>query len=203
MSGRGSLLPITGFVLAGGTSRRMGRDKTKLVLGGEKMVERQLHLLGSVCGSVAILGPPKSLNGFEASVLPDELPGRGPLGGLYTGLLWTSTEFNLFLGCDLPFMESSFLQFLCKRALHSRADVTVPMSRGGRFEPLAAVYRRRVLRAIRKSLKAGENKVTGLFLGVRCEAIPWGEIVRAGFGPRIFDNMNTLEDYAAARQILK
>lgn len=181
----------------------MGKDKTRLVLSAETMVERQLRLLRSVCPSVTVLGPPESFYGLEACVLPDELPGRGPLGGLYTGLRWTSTEFNLFLGCDLPFMESSFLRILCQRALESRADVTVPMSHGRRLEPLCAVYRRRALGAVRNSLEAGENKVSGFYSVVRCEVIPWREIAGAGFGPRIFDNMNTPEDYAAARRTLK
>ena len=196
-------IPVTGFVLAGGSSRRMGRDKAKLMLGGETMVERQLRLLLSVCRSVAILGPPKNFEALQVIVLPDEFPGRGPLAGLYTALHWSSTEFNLFRSCDLPFMESGFLHFLCQRAAQNRADVTVPISRTRRPEPLAAIYRRRALSTVRQSLEAAKNKMSCFYSQVHCDRIRWSEITRAGFGPRIFDNMNTPEDFAAAKRILK
>ncbi len=201
---RHCFLTVTGFVLAGGASRRMGRDKAKLLLGDETMVERQLRLLRSVCRSAVVLGPPANLAGITSAgsplpCWPDELPGRGPLGGLYTGLRRTRTDFNLFLSCDLPFMETPFLHMLCQRALECRADVTVPESRDHGREPLCAVYRRRALAAIRKSLAAAEYKVDRFFSRVRCEVVPWSEIARAGFAPRIFANMNTPEDYEAAK----
>jgi molybdopterin-guanine dinucleotide biosynthesis protein A len=193
---------ITGFVLAGGASQRMGQDKSKLLVAGEALLQRQIRLLHSVCRSVAVLGPPQSFAGLEVPVFPDERPGRGPLGGLYTGLLQTRTEFNLFLGCDLPFMEASFLRYLCRRALERQADVTVPESRHHEFEPLCAVYRRRALGAVRRSLDSGENKVTRFFSRVRCEMIPWPEVSRAGFSPRIFVNMNTPQDYEEAKRLV-
>jgi molybdopterin-guanine dinucleotide biosynthesis protein A len=180
----------------------MGQDKSKLLLAGERMLQRQIRLLHSVCRSVAVLGPPQNFPGLEVPVFPDERAGRGPLGGLYTGLLHTRTEFNLFLGCDLPFMEASFLRYLCRRALERQADVTVPESHGRGFEPLCAVYRRRALRAVRRRLESGENKVTRAFPRLRCEIVPWQEVSRLGFNPRIFVNMNTPEDYEEAKRLV-
>lgn len=203
---RRSFLSITGFVLAGGASRRMGRDKSQLQLGGVTMVERQLRLLRSVCHFVGVIGPPEKFKGLVIPGLPEEVPcwpddlsGRGPLAGLLTGLRRTRTEFNLFLGCDLPYTQARFLHFLCERALAVEADVTIPQSRGHGLEPICAVYRRRALGAIRTRLEAGENKVSSFFSRARCQVIPWREIARAGFAPRIFDNMNTPGDYEAAK----
>ncbi len=193
---------ITGFVLAGGTSRRMGKDKTKLVLAGKTMLERQVKLLCRVCRFVGVVGSSGN-SSLDVSFLSDDVAGRGPLAGIYTGLRRTRTEFNLFLSCDLPFMEAAFLHVLCQRALASQADVTVPLSPSGGVEPLCAVYRRRALQAIRASLDAGENKVSRFFSRVRCEIIPWPEIANCGFAPRIFENMNTPEDYAAAKRALE
>lgn len=195
-------LPVTGFVLGGGASRRMGKDKTKLVLRGETLLERQLRLLRSVCSSAAVVGPARGFKGTE-KVFPDEIAGRGPLGGIYTGLLHTATDFNLFLACDLPLMDASFLRFVCERALERHADVTVPISPGGLFEPLCSVYRCGVLETIRKNLDAGRNKVDALFSKVRCDAIPWREIAAAGFQSRIFTNVNTAEDYSAVERALR
>jgi len=203
------LLSVTGFVLAGGLSLRLGRPKAALVLGDETMLARQVRLLKSVSRSVAVVGRSAGFEGLEARgtgsalggdvrLLPDELPGGGPLGGIYSGLAWTRTEFNLFLGCDLPFMEARFLRYLAAKALACGADVTVPESQDGRLQPLAAVYRRRARAAVKASLESGENKVTRFYSRVRCEAVKWPEIAREGFPPHIFDNMNTPADYENA-----
>jgi molybdopterin-guanine dinucleotide biosynthesis protein A len=191
---------LSGFVLVGGEGRRMGQPKQLLVLGGETLLERQLRRLRGICGSVAVVGVSDKV---DVPGFPDAIPDRGPLGGIYTGLLHTRTDFNLFVGCDLPFLEVRFLEFLARRAVGSQADVTVPEERQGRFEPLCAIYRRRVLPIVRARLRVGMNKTDGFFHRVHCRSVPWPEILRAGFSPRIFANMNTPADYEAAKRILE
>jgi molybdopterin-guanine dinucleotide biosynthesis protein A len=201
-------LSMTGFVLTGGASRRMGRPKSNLVIEGETMLARQVRLLLSVSRTVAVVGrvagleglraPAVSALGREVPLLPDELPGRGPLGGIYTGLLRTRTEFNLFLGCDLPLMEARFLRYLAARATACGADVTAPESSDHRLQPLVAVYRRRARAAVRSSLACGANKVVGFYRRVHCDVLTWTEIARAGFPTSIFANMNTPADYEKA-----
>jgi molybdopterin-guanine dinucleotide biosynthesis protein A len=178
----------------------MGKPKPLLELGGKTMLERQLGLLRGVCRSVAAVGAPSELPAAGVPVWADELPGRGPLGGIYTGLRRSRTEYNLFLGCDLPFMEARFLQFLARLAIAGQADVTVPQTPDRHLQPLAAVYRRRTLGAIRARLEVGENTTSSFFHSVRCRVVPWREIARRGFSPRIFVNMNTSADYEAAKQ---
>ena len=189
---------LSGFVLAGGESRRMGQPKHLLMLDGETMLERQMRLLRSVCRAVAVIGLAEFPPDPRVAVLPDAISGRGPLGGIYTGLLHTRTEYNLFVGCDLPFLDARFLGFLARCALDAQADITVPEDRQGRVEPLCAIYRREVGAFVRASLREGANKTSGFFSRVRCRVVPWREIARAGFTPRIFDNMNTPEDWQAA-----
>src|SRR5690349_8960154 len=115
---------VAGFVLAGGESRRMGRPKALLVLGGATMLERQVRALRSVARSVRVVGWPSDVpwpEKFEdlpgVRRLPDKLPGAGPLGGIYTALLHSRSELNLFLGCDMPFVKPRLLEFICRRAL--------------------------------------------------------------------------------------
>lgn len=200
---------VSGFILCGGASRRMGRPKALLGIGGTTMIERQVRLLGAVARKVFVVGWPADLSKSkltnivrDLSFLPDKFEGRGPLGGIYTGLMQSRSEYNLFLGCDMPFVDDSFLEFLCRRALETRADVTVPKSCSRRLEPLCAVYRKRAVDAVRDSLATGENKITRFFPRVRCEVVPWREIARAGFAPAIFDNINTPEEYEAAKRSL-
>jgi len=177
----------------------MGRAKAELVLGGETMLERQIRLLMTVCGSVAVTGPPRKGSGLAVSLWPDELPGRGPLGGIYTALIHTRTEFNFILGCDLPFLEARFLGFLTQRALGAGAEVTVPEACDSGIQPVCAVYRRHARATVRASLNADLNKTQDLIDRLRSQVISWREISQAGFSPRILANMNTPEDYEAAR----
>lgn len=192
------LLPVAGFVLAGGASRRMGRPKHELTLGAETLLARAARLLGSVAVSVAVLGPPERALGLDMAAFPDEIPGRGPLGAIYTGLRHTRAEYNVFLSCDLPFMEARFLHYLAKRALESQADVTLAETPSEGLQPLAAVYRRRARRAIAASLAADQNKITHFFPKVKARVLRWPEVARAGFRLSIFDNLNTPEDYQRA-----
>lgn len=178
----------------------MGRSKAHLMLGHETMLERQIRLLRRVASAVAVLGPPEAFADLDVPAIPDELPGRGPLGGIYTGLLHSRREFNVFLGCDLPFMQARFLIYLCGRALASQADVTLPRTPVRGYQPLCAVYRKRALWAIRTNLDRAQNKISRFFSKVRLEVLEWPEIHRAGFSARIFDNMNEPEDYVQAQR---
>jgi molybdenum cofactor guanylyltransferase len=195
-------LEVSGFVLAGGASRRMGRPKQGLMLDGETMLERQCRLLSGVCCSVAVLGFRENPANHTFPAFEDTIPGHGPLGGIYTGLSVTRTEYNLFLGCDLPFMKAGFLRLLCRRAVETGAGVTVPICGRADYQPLCAVYRRRVRGIIRATLLRGENQTTAFYSGVRCEFIGLQDVARAGFGRWIFTNMNTPADYEAARRIV-
>ena len=199
-------------MLAGGASRRMGRPKAALALGRETMLDRQVRLLRAVSRTVWVIGPgagsadieavTRSLTLSAVPVIADALAGRGPLGGIYTALLHTRTEFNLLIGCDLPFLEARLLRTLCDRAIESGADATVAESRDHRIQPLVAVYRRRALLAVRASLERGDNRVTSFYRRVRCRVVRWPELTRAGFSPRLFANMNTSEEYESARRRL-
>jgi molybdenum cofactor guanylyltransferase len=178
----------------------MGRPKASLQLEGESMLERQVRLLRCVARRVAVVGgSPGYLDDFDVPQVPDAVAGRGPLAGIYTALLESRTEFNLVLGCDLPFVSRRLLGYLASRAKCSGSDVTVPCSRDGRLQPLCAVYGRRALYAVRTRLLLGENKPSGFFPNVGCTVIPWRELADAGFRAPVFDNMNTPEDYAYAR----
>jgi molybdopterin-guanine dinucleotide biosynthesis protein A len=197
---------LTGFVLAGGASRRMGSPKHELVLGGETLLARTVRRAMRVARPVMVLGPPDRTRGLDAGLavraLPDELPGRGPLSAIHTGLSHTHTEFNLFLSCDLPFMEPRFLHYLAAIAHATGADVTLARTPREGYQPLAAIYRRRALPAVRRSLANGQNRITRFFRHVQLTVIDLPELARAGFRSSIFDNLNTREDYArAARRI--
>lgn len=191
--------PVTGFLLAGGESLRMGRPKDQLILGGETMLARQIRCLRAVARTVAVIGSPERLSLADIRVIPDTVPGLGPLGGIATALAQTRSEFNLFLGCDMPFVGAAYLRYLLGVALSSQADATIPESRQRWLNPTCAVYRRRALKAVRASLESGDYRVRSFLPRVECRVLRWPEIASAGFRAKIFENMNTPEDYRSAQ----
>ena len=195
-------ISISGFVLAGGESRRMGLPKQGLVLNGETMLERQIHLLQGVCRNVSVVGPPVELAPSELPFIPDLLQGRGPLGGIHAALSASRAEFNLIVACDLPSLQTRFLQHLARVALRAGADVTIPEDKTRRLLPVCAVYRKRTLGMIRGRLAQDLNKADGYFRNARLHVVTWREILRAGFSAHIFDNINRPEEFEAARRRL-
>lgn len=174
----------------------MGRPKALLVLDGETLLARQLRVLRRVTKGATVVGRFEGLSeGLEMPPIADVLPGRGPLAGIYSGLLRTTTEYNMFLGCDLPYVDRQLLAFVAVRALEIKADVTVPRSLDGRLQPLCAVYRRRARYSIRTTLGECESRITAFFPRVLVNVIAWPELARAGFPASIFANMNTPEDF--------
>lgn len=183
----------------------MGEPKQNLRLGSETQLQRTVRLLDRVCSRTVVLGPrPERPAETHSARNPldfytDIIPDRGPLGGLYTGLALTKTEYNLFLGCDTPLVPAALLRFVARRALQSHAGATVCRSADGRLQRLAAVYRRRIRGAVRASLALGLNQLSSIYPRIHCEVIGWNELARAGFSAIVFTNVNTPADYLAVR----
>ncbi|MGA9963586.1 MAG: molybdenum cofactor guanylyltransferase, partial [Terriglobales bacterium] len=121
----GIKLGVTAFVLAGGKSSRMGSDKAFLRLGDETLLSQALKLTSAVVSEVCIVGDAKKFAAF-GRVVEDVYRERGPLGGIHAALSGSTTELNLMLAVDLPFVTQKLLQYLLSRALESGAMVTVP-----------------------------------------------------------------------------
>jgi molybdenum cofactor guanylyltransferase len=187
---------ITAFVLAGGKSTRMGSDKAFVVLEGQTLLERVLHAVRAVTQDAMIVGA-RSKFLMYAPVVEDIFPDRGPLGGIHAALMATATDLNLILAVDLPFVEPSFLTYICNRARESEADVVVPRAAGG-WQPLCAVYRKQFGSIAEKALAAGRNKIDSLFANVPVVSVEEQEIAQAGFSLDIFRNINTQEELKEA-----
>jgi len=190
-----SSLPVAGFVLAGGRSLRMGRDKVLLEFGGELLIERALKKLGAVCASVAIAGGGEGLAAF-GRVVPDGVTGCGPLGGIVAALETSEFEWALFLPVDVPLVPMSFVLGLAGRCLGSDAVAVLPRVEG-RVEPLCAAYRRKALPGLREALAGGRFKVTEAAGGAgRVEYFDAEE------APERFANVNTPEEFSAALEYM-
>ena len=191
-------LGVTAFVLAGGKSSRMGSDKAFLRLGDETLLSQALKLAGNVAEAVWIVGDAKKFAAF-GRVVEDVYRDRGPLGGIHAALSGSTTELNLMLAVDLPFVTQKLLQYMLSRALESGAMVTVPRTGSG-VQPLCAVYRRGFAEVAEQSLLEGKNKIDSLFARVETCVIEESELVRAGFSEQMFRNLNTPEELEKAKE---
>jgi len=188
---------LTAFVLAGGKSTRMGKDKAFLQFHGTTFLERALKTLHPLTPEVMIVGERAKFADF-GPVVEDIFRDRGPLGGIHAALTATATDLNVILAVDLPFMETRFLKYLVKRAESIDALVTVPRAHS-RLQPLCAIYRRAFQPAAERSLLRRENKIDSLFQEVTTRIIEEEEIVAGGFSS-IFDNVNTPSQLEEAKR---
>lgn len=190
-------LDATAFILAGGKSSRMGRDKAFLQLRDETLLAHALKLSAAITKEVKIVGDATKFSAF-GRVVEDVYPNRGPLGGIHAALSTSSTDLNLMLAVDLPFVGADFLQYLLARARESTAIVTLPRAAGG-LQPLCAVYRRPFAEIAEEALRNGRNKIDSLFAKAGTCVIEDDELVRAGFSPEMFRNLNTPDDLEKAQ----
>lgn len=183
--------PLSGIVLAGGASRRMGRDKAGLVLGGRTLLQRQVDKLQSLgIGDVMLSGAGRTAPP-GVRVIPDELPGNGPLGGLHACLRAAQNGASLVVGVDAALIPAAALAHL--RQSHA-GGVTV-LRHGEWEEPLIGVYDRAVAERIAALLGRGERSVRALKGAVRWQAFDYR-------GPEeLLANCNTPEEFAAAERL--
>lgn len=186
---------MTAFVLAGGKSSRMGRDKAFIEFEGETLLARSLKLAKSVAEQVSIVGATSKFAQF-GRVIEDVYRNCGPLGGIHAALSTATTELNLILAVDLPFLHKRLLEHLIDEARKSDALVTVPQMRG--FEPLCAIYRKRFAALAEDALRNGRYKIDVLFAKIEPRIVGEEELTRAGFSPEVFGNLNTPEDVEEA-----
>ncbi len=177
-----------GFVLAGGSSSRMGRDKALLPWRGGVLIEYVAKIVGAAAGSVTVIGPPERYAAFGFPVEADDHAGLGPIGGIEKALGATKAAWNLIVACDMPALDTAFLGSLFDAAEASGADVVMPLGESARPQPLCAVYHRRCLAVVREAIARGERKVTAALAGLRIHTVP-GEA-------RDFTNLNTPAELA-------
>lgn len=192
---------ITGFVLAGGQSRRMGQDKAQIPWDHVTLLSHAYKRLKQVASTVFVVGNPGKANA-EVAVLPDIFPSQGPLAGLHSALHHTRTDWNLILAVDLPLVPVALLRFLVgfREAI---PVIAVAPRVGGRIQPLCAAYHRSLIRDIDQRLQEGNVSIHHLLENVNSRIIEEQELLAAGFSGEMLLNVNTPEDLEQARNLAK
>jgi molybdopterin-guanine dinucleotide biosynthesis protein A len=191
------MLELTGFLLAGGKSGRMGRDKALVDFQGKTLLDRALSTLRAVTPKLVLVGP-RDKFALYGTVVEDVFPGAGPLAGIHAALRVTDTDLNLLFAVDLPLVTPGLLRYLIARAETSAALVTVPRTSDG-WQPLCALYRKTFADEAERALTQGRNKVDALFTPDILEVITEQELRTAGFSSGFFKNVNTPNDLEESR----
>lgn len=163
---------ISGVILAGGRSRRMGQAKENLLLNGRRLIDITLEALRPFFKEILIVTDNKSrfteLKGAEA--VEDLVNGCGPLGGIYTGLKAISNQQGFFVACDMPFLRKELIQRLLEISKQEDCDALVPRALG-RAQPLHAVYSKNNLPIITGLLKGDEFAISELLARCKCRYV--------------------------------
>jgi molybdenum cofactor guanylyltransferase len=194
-------MQVTGVILAGGQSRRMGQDKAFLPFGKGLLIERVIEVVQQVTADVILItNTPERYRRFGLPMFSDVIAEAGSLGGIYTGLVSAKTPYSLCLACDMPFVKPTFLRFLCRTA--AEADVVIPRNAED-FQPLCAVYSQVCRDPIRHKIEVGQLKITGFFDQVRVRVIDGDLLTRYDPPDVMFFNANTPEEYAKAQHMFE
>jgi molybdenum cofactor guanylyltransferase len=195
-------IEVTGVLLAGGKSRRMGEDKRYLVMGGETLLERGLGVLRSVFQEVLIvIAQDSSPIGVDARFVRDLVPECGSLGGLYTGLMQATTPHIFVVACDMPFLDQAVIaQFTSRRAT---ADI-VMAKLAARLHPMHALYGKRCLPVLEQMIQARQLKIQEVVshASLRVQYVTEMDLSSIDPSGRSFQNVNTPADLEAARSML-
>jgi molybdopterin-guanine dinucleotide biosynthesis protein A len=193
-------IDISGFVLAGGKSRRMGRDKAQIVWRDGTLLTDATDRLKSVTDRVFVVGEVQ-VDDPKVKVVHDLVPGSGPMGGIHAALSTTETPWNLVLGVDLPLISTAFLRWMteiCRSENHK--TVIVPRI-NDEFQPLCAAYHRDFLPICAAALARKQFSIHDLYRITATRIMEEDQIRAAGFAPESFLNVNTPEDLALAEAL--
>ena len=191
---------LIGFVLAGGSSRRMGREKAQIPWGGGTLLTHAIEQMKGVASEVMVVGavtdnPPIPL-------VADKLPGQGPLAGIQSALTHSTSDWNLILAVDLPLVTPRLLAWIADFRLDTSQRAIV-LRVNSRLQPLCGVYHRDLLREVEEALAKRESSIHRLLERLSTRIIEEDQLIATGFAPEMFLNVNTPEDLERARAIAK
>jgi molybdopterin-guanine dinucleotide biosynthesis protein A len=196
---------LTGVILAGGSSRRMGGDnKSLLMLGGETLIERQVRIMRTVCNEIIIVtNTPRSyLRKVDESVriITDYIPSKGPLSGIHAGLTLAQNQEAWIVGCDMPFLspEAAELQLRQKEDGYEAIFPSIEST----LYPLSGVYDRDCAQHIWNMLMNGDTQIQSLIKVLNWQQVPESDFKSAGIDTRFVKSIKTYEDYCEVTQQL-
>ena len=186
---------MTSIILAGGRNRRLGRNKALETIGGKSLIERVAERVKLVSDKILIVTSPgrlalPAIGGVE--VMVDLYPDKGPLGGIYTGLLASPSSHSVVVACDMPFLNIELLCYMIE--LSGDFDAVVPRLEEGNAEPLHAIYSKSCLDSIETQLEHNQLQINHALAMLHVRYVERAECQK--FDPQLltFFNINSQSD---------
>jgi molybdopterin-guanine dinucleotide biosynthesis protein A len=197
-----TVIKPTSVILCGGKALRFGSSKAITSVGGRTVIERIIRVLEPLSSQIIAVTSAEKTDipvADKAKVVTDVYPGRGPLGGIYTGLLHAQSDLTLVVGCDMPFLNAKLMSLMLD--LTDGFDAVVPRLGGRYVEPLHAIYAKTCLMKIKNQLESGQLSIWPVLRELHARYMEEDEYLP--LDPRMlsFFNINTVEDFKRANQI--
>ena len=183
-------------ILSGGKSSRMGTEKGLVELGGKAFVSHLIDTVSTITDDISIIANSHLYSSFHVEVLPDIILNKGPLAGIYTGLVNSSAERNLFLSCDIPLINKETLLFLIKASENEKGPAVI--LHNGKVEPLCGIYRKEQASNLNELLEKNELSVMHALKNLSTLYV---DISKESFyRPELFQNINTKQELESLEQ---
>jgi len=182
----------SGIILSGGKSIRMGQNKALIEIEGVPIINRIYDLFKELFEEVIIVtNHAASFKNFGSKILQDLIPGRGALGGLYTGIFFSSFQYSFCVACDMPFLNKSLVQYLFENIRGD--DVIVPRTKDG-LQPLHAIYSKNCLAPMQRIIEKGGYRIIDFYKMVRVKIVDEKDFLFLDPCKQSFINVNTPEE---------
>ena len=192
---------LSGIILSGGKSVRMGQNKAFIEIDGISIINRIVTLFNELFQEIIIVTNEKELfYSFDSKIYSDLIPNKGALGGLYTGIFFSSFPFSFCVACDMPFINKSIVHYLIQNL--KEYDVIVPQTKDG-LQPLHAIYSKNCLRPIKNMIEQGKYKILDFYHLVRVKIVDEEHFIQLDPKRESFLNINTPDELNSIRKSKK
>ena len=182
-------MQITGIILSGGQSTRMGTDKAFVQINKKTLLENAIGICKPVCSEILVSSNNPDHGKFGFKIIPDEFFNCGPLSGIYSSLKKSGTDWNFVISVDAAFVELQFIQYLIDEI--DDFDAIVPFHDKGK-EPLISIYHKKGLEKMLKHLQSGNFKMQNLINEINAKYVNSQNWIDRF--PKIFRNLNQPDD---------
>lgn len=192
-------MALTGIILAGGKSLRMGQDKGLILLNDRPLITYAIEALKPLVSELLIVANSPGYEHFGYRVIPDLIPDSGPLGGILTGLTHSNSEWNVVLSCDTPFVSTKLFEHMLS---NTNGHQAVLARHEGELEPLAGLYHKSCLKPIEELISSRQLKMRRAVKQLNLKEV-MVDVHNSFYEDRLFQNINTKETLLLAEKQLK
>jgi molybdopterin-guanine dinucleotide biosynthesis protein A len=195
-------LDIGYIILAGGKSKRLGRNKLNEVIGGITLINRVINVLSAFDGEIILVTAedsslPDTFTYAKISKVQDLYPGKGMIGGIITGLSASKNFYNLVVASDMPFLSPALIRYMISNA---KGNDLVAYKNQNELEPLHAIYTKNCL-PILEEIMLKDRRIFELLGQVKVRYLSPAEINQYDPKKISFFNVNTESDLRIAKEI--